>query len=93
MQGREAMTRCTLFEKLLSLRNDVGLLSEEYDPHSAGRMTGNFPQAFSHTALISSAMNLVERGPANAREAEPSQSRRVTRSLGRLRVNSGLALA
>jgi GH15 family glucan-1,4-alpha-glucosidase len=72
MQGREADAKA-LFEKLLGLCNDVGLLSEEYDPR-AGRMTGNFPQAFSHTALIASAMNMMERGPANVREAEPSQS-------------------
>ncbi|HXX70037.1 MAG TPA: glycoside hydrolase family 15 protein [Polyangiaceae bacterium] len=43
-----------LFERLLSLRNDLGLLSEEYDPKS-GRLIGNFPQAFSHLALIHSA--------------------------------------
>ncbi|HKA62226.1 MAG TPA: glycoside hydrolase family 15 protein [Methylomirabilota bacterium] len=43
-----------LFRRLLSLRNDVGLLSEEYDP-AGRRMVGNFPQAFSHLALISSA--------------------------------------
>ena len=72
MQGRQAEAR-KLFEKLLSLRNDVGLLSEEYDP-SAKRMTGNFPQAFSHTALISSAMNMAQNGPAQEREAEPSQA-------------------
>ena len=47
----------TLFERLLSLRNDVGLLSEEYDPH-AGRLVGNFPQAFSHIALVDTASNL-----------------------------------
>jgi GH15 family glucan-1,4-alpha-glucosidase len=46
-----------LFERLLSLRNDVGLLSEEYDPH-AQRLVGNFPQAFSHVSLINSAVNL-----------------------------------
>lgn len=46
-----------IFERLLALTNDVGLLSEEYDP-SAGRMLGNFPQAFSHVALINSAVNL-----------------------------------
>ena len=39
-----------LFGRLLSLRNDVGLLSEEYDV-SASRLVGNFPQAFSHVAL------------------------------------------
>jgi GH15 family glucan-1,4-alpha-glucosidase len=47
-----------LFERLLSLRNDVGLLAEEYDPR-AKRMLGNFPQAFSHLALINSARNLM----------------------------------
>lgn len=46
-----------LFDKLLALRNDVGLLAEEYDP-SARRLTGNFPQAFSHVALLGSASNL-----------------------------------
>lgn len=40
-----------LFERLLGLRNDVGLLSEEYDP-SKGRLLGNFPQALSHISLI-----------------------------------------
>ena len=68
MQGREDDARA-LFEKLLALRNDLGLLSEEYDP-VARRMTGNFPQAFSHTALITSAMNLDQAGPAQVREAE-----------------------
>jgi len=47
----------TLFERLLTLRNDVGLLSEEYDPRT-GRLAGNFPQAFSHVALINTAHNL-----------------------------------
>jgi GH15 family glucan-1,4-alpha-glucosidase len=53
-----------LFEHLLSLRNDVGLLAEEYDPRSK-RMLGNFPQAFSHIALINTAFSLLpDRGPA-----------------------------
>ena len=43
-----------LFERLLALRNDLGLLSEEYDA-PAKRLVGNFPQAFSHLALIHSA--------------------------------------
>jgi GH15 family glucan-1,4-alpha-glucosidase len=47
-----------LFERLLSLRNDVGLLAEEYDP-STKRQLGNVPQAFSHLALINTAHNLV----------------------------------
>ncbi len=56
-----------LFEKLLSLRNDVGLLSEEYDVKSK-RLVGNFPQAFSHIALINSAHNLsLEKKPAYQR--------------------------
>ena len=46
-----------LFERLLELRNDVGLLSEECDPQS-GRLLGNFPQAFSHLSLINTAYNL-----------------------------------
>ena len=46
-----------LFERLLSLRNDVGLLAEEYDPVSKSQL-GNFPQAFSHLALINTAHNL-----------------------------------
>jgi GH15 family glucan-1,4-alpha-glucosidase len=64
-QREEARRR---FEALLGLRNDVGLLAEEYDP-SSKRMLGNFPQAFSHLALIDSAYNLTveERGPARHR--------------------------
>ena len=58
------------FEYLLSLRNDVGLLAEEYDP-VARRMLGNFPQAFSHLGLIASAYNLLpdRHGPARDRAA------------------------
>jgi GH15 family glucan-1,4-alpha-glucosidase len=48
---------CRTFEHLLGLRNDVGLLAEEYDT-KASRMTGNFPQAFSHVPLIDTARNL-----------------------------------
>ncbi|WP_405781865.1 glycoside hydrolase family 15 protein [Streptomyces sp. NBC_00859] len=47
-----------LFEKLLALRNDVGLLAEEYDP-VAGRQLGNFPQAFSHIGLVNTALALA----------------------------------
>jgi len=46
-----------LFERLLALCNDVGLLAEEYDPR-AGRQVGNFPQGFSHLSLVSTAFNL-----------------------------------
>ena len=51
-----------LFERLLSLRNDVGLLAEEYDPH-ARKQLGNFPQAFSHVALIRTGFNLCDVSP------------------------------
>ena len=56
MQGRrnEAVT---LLERVLSLRNDVGLLSEEYHP-GLRRLTGNFPQALSHLALVNTALGL-----------------------------------
>jgi GH15 family glucan-1,4-alpha-glucosidase len=47
-----------LFERLLSLRTDLGLLSEEYDV-DARRLVGNFPQAFSHIALVTTAHNLA----------------------------------
>jgi GH15 family glucan-1,4-alpha-glucosidase len=50
-----------LFERLLGVRNDVGLLAEEYDP-AERRLLGNFPQAFSHIALVSSALNLARSG-------------------------------
>jgi GH15 family glucan-1,4-alpha-glucosidase len=56
LQGRATEAR-RLFERLLDLRNDVGLLAEEYDPRSQ-RQLGNFPQAFSHLALADSARNL-----------------------------------
>jgi GH15 family glucan-1,4-alpha-glucosidase len=65
LQHRDAEAR-TLFERLLSLRNDVGLLAEEYDP-KAQRQLGNFPQAFSHLALIGTALSLHDVGPAQQR--------------------------
>jgi GH15 family glucan-1,4-alpha-glucosidase len=68
LQGRRAEARA-LFERLLGLCNDVGLLAEEYDPR-AGRMLGNFPQAFSHVGLINTALNLSRtEGPARDRSS------------------------
>ncbi len=67
MQGKTDEAR-TMFERLLALRNGLGLLGEEHDP-KARRMTGNMPQAFSHTALIASAMNLSGDGPAAKQQA------------------------
>ncbi len=52
-----------LFERLLALANDVGLLSEEYDP-KAKRLLGNFPQAFTHLALVNSAFNVLPHLPS-----------------------------
>jgi hypothetical protein len=64
--GRHRQAR-DLFERLLRLCNDVGLLSEEYDP-GARRLVGNFPQAFSHIGLVNTADNLSRRaGPAAER--------------------------
>jgi GH15 family glucan-1,4-alpha-glucosidase len=56
-----------LFERLLTLRNDLGLLAEEYDPQTR-RLVGNFPQALSHIALVNSAHNL-------ARSTKPAEQR------------------
>jgi GH15 family glucan-1,4-alpha-glucosidase len=59
-----------LFERLVHLCNDVGLLSEEYDPHGK-QLVGNFPQAFSHLALVNSAGNLSDyKGPMDHRAEE-----------------------
>jgi GH15 family glucan-1,4-alpha-glucosidase len=55
-----------LFERLVGLSNDVGLLSEEYDP-TAKRFLGNFPQAFTHVALVNTACNLAETETSPAR--------------------------
>ncbi|MGE3176651.1 MAG: glycoside hydrolase family 15 protein [Vicinamibacterales bacterium] len=67
LQGRHAEA-VELFERLLAIRNDLGLLAEEYDP-VAKRLLGNFPQAFSHVGLINTARNL-------AREGGPAEDRR-----------------
>jgi GH15 family glucan-1,4-alpha-glucosidase len=67
LMGREKEAR-GLFEHLLDLRNDLGLLAEEYDP-AAKRLLGNFPQAFSHVGLVNTAQNLAVdiAGPAELR--------------------------
>jgi GH15 family glucan-1,4-alpha-glucosidase len=67
LQGRDDEARA-LLERVLGIANDVGLLAEEYDP-ALGRMLGNFPQAFSHVSLISTARNLSRgvTGPAERR--------------------------
>ncbi|HEY7209333.1 MAG TPA: glycoside hydrolase family 15 protein, partial [Bryobacteraceae bacterium] len=75
LQGRLEEAKA-LFERLLALRNDVGLLSEEYDPREQ-RQLGNFPQAFSHLSLVNSAHNLYAhecgRRPAGVRSRHLQQ--------------------
>jgi GH15 family glucan-1,4-alpha-glucosidase len=56
-----------MFDRLLALANDVGLLAEEYDP-AAKRLIGNFPQGFSHLSVIVTAFNL-------AHTAKPAEQR------------------
>jgi GH15 family glucan-1,4-alpha-glucosidase len=60
-----------MFERLLEIRNDVGLLSEEYDPVEK-RQLGNFPQAFSHVGLVNTAFNLTSRSGLPPASAGPS---------------------
>jgi GH15 family glucan-1,4-alpha-glucosidase len=69
LQGRWQDAR-SLFDRLVALCNDVGLLSEEYD-QGAQRLVGNFPQAFTHVALVNSALNL-------SRAAKPAEQRAQT---------------
>ncbi len=68
-----------LLERLLGLRNDLGLLSEEYDV-KAGRLVGNFPQAFTHLTLVDAALTLDEgwcrrAGPGGVDETRPGGAR------------------
>jgi len=71
LTGRADEARA-LFERLLTLRNDVGLLAEEYDPADR-RLLGNFPQAFSHLALINTARHLA--GAARPAELRSTRER------------------
>jgi GH15 family glucan-1,4-alpha-glucosidase len=77
LTGRRADAE-RLFERLVGLCNDVGLLAEEYDP-DAQRLVGNFPQAFSHIALVNTAHNLdrvekpCEQRSGNARLSEAAE--------------------
>jgi GH15 family glucan-1,4-alpha-glucosidase len=81
LTGRRAESEA-LFERLLSLRNDVGLFAEEYDLRS-GRMLGNFPQALTHMALVNTARLLSipshEARSASARGERPAASARKGR--------------
>ena len=80
LQARYAEAR-KLFDRLLSRCNDLGLLSEEFDPVT-GRLLGNFPQAYSHVGLINCALSLSRQaGPAE--ERSESQGRLVDVALSR----------
>jgi len=72
LQGKQAEAR-ELFERLLTLRNDVGLLSEEYDPR-AKQQLGNFPQAFTHLALVEAAIALADQRPMRSPNPAPAPS-------------------
>ncbi len=76
MIGRTEDARA-LFERLLSLRNDLGLLSEEFDP-VAGRLVGNFPQAFSHVSLVNTACRLTGHEPLAPDRARTDRRHRLT---------------
>jgi GH15 family glucan-1,4-alpha-glucosidase len=76
LQNRWADAR-RLFDRLLALRNDVGLLSEEYDPRT-GRLVGNFPQAFTHVALVNSALNLAHGERPVEQRSQPEREERIS---------------
>ena len=73
LQGKTEPAR-ELFERLLDLRNDVGLLAEELDPVS-GRQLGNFPQAFTHVSLVNSACNLSSVATPESEKQSPVRRR------------------
>ena len=73
LQGRIAEAQ-SMFEWLLALRNDVGLLAEEYDPRTR-RQLGNFPQAFSHVSLANTAYNLTRyKGPSKCADRKVAEA-------------------
>jgi len=84
MIGRHRDARAML-DRLLGLRNDLGLLSEEYDP-VAGRLVGNFPQAFSHVSLVNSASKLSGHGKPSV---EPSTLNVLRRGMTRSKSGTG----
>jgi GH15 family glucan-1,4-alpha-glucosidase len=80
LMGRRDEARA-IFDRLCALQNDVGLLSEEYDP-AVERMLGNFPQAFSHVGLINTAANLSmsDEGPTVQRAQHAASATRPASS-------------
>jgi GH15 family glucan-1,4-alpha-glucosidase len=84
MLGRTQDAR-RLLDRLMGLRNDLGLLSEEYDP-VAGRLVGNFPQAFTHVSLVNSASKLSGHDKPTI---DPQSLGRVRRGMTRSKSGSG----
>ena len=83
--SRHSARVCTFMPTLLSLRNDVGLLAEEYDPRGK-RQLGNFPQAFSHVGLVNAAHNLIAtQGPAEQRADQTDHPASVPQDTNRLK--------
>jgi len=81
LMGRDAEAK-ELLDRLLQLTNDVGLLSEEYHPEQK-RLLGNFPQAFSHVALVNTIINVyTESGPAHRRSRTASAQQRPAKISG-----------
>jgi len=76
LAGRHDEAR-DMFEHLLTFRNDVGLLAEEYDPRTQ-RLVGNFPQAFSHLSLVATACNLAHAKKPAEQRSEAELSARVS---------------
>ena len=90
LTGRTQDARA-LFDRLLGLRNDVGLLAEEYDAR-AGRQVGNFPQALSHISLVNAAFEFMRAGSPGKQRSQSSTirpaGRRTGRATGNLRCSS-----
>jgi GH15 family glucan-1,4-alpha-glucosidase len=81
LQGRH-QEAVRMFERLLDIRNDVGLLSEEYDP-IAKRQLGNFPQAFSHVGLVNTAFNLTGQSNQRSKQQSTGSARHTSKAADR----------
>ena len=80
LEGGETSDAVALFDRLLTLRNDVGLLSEEYDCRRR-RLVGNFPQTLTHVALVNTACNLSRRGGPSEHRSRGMEDRPSQRNL------------
>jgi GH15 family glucan-1,4-alpha-glucosidase len=71
LQGRQSEAE-EIFQRLLDLRNDLGLIAEEWDPETR-RQLGNFPQAFTHVALVNTAFNLSAHDGRSIEQRAPDE--------------------